>query len=113
MEYIDINKDELPETFDIDLGNETFTLAFTYNETDDSFSVSLYKPIELESDIEPLVLGEKMVLNKPLWSDFTRLDFPAPQLVPLDLSGVEKRISFDNLGNTVFLYINDEGETDE
>lgn len=109
MDYIEINKDELPESFEIDLANETFTLAFSYNETGDFFTCNLYRPND-EGINEPLVLGEKLVLNRPLWEDITTLKMPAPTLIPMDLSGTETRISFDNLGKTVFLYIDNEVE---
>lgn len=106
MEYIDFNKEELPESFDIDLADETFTLAFSYNETFDYFTVDLYKADE------PLVLGEKLVLNQPLWADFTSFVLPAPTLIPQDVSGLENRITWDNLGETVFLFIDNEGDSD-
>lgn len=112
MEYIDINKDEIPESFDIDLADETFTLAFNYNEVGDFFTVDLYKPSEDGDDI-PLVIGEKLVLNQPLWDDIVNPDLPAPTLVPKDLSSTADRITYENLGETVFLYIDDDGDDDE
>ena len=106
---MDINKDEIPEEFDMDLGNETFTLTFKYNTSFDFFTVDLKKATEVDSEPEELVMGEKLILNKPLFSDFTSFDFPAPTIIPMDLSGVEKRITFDNLNEKVFLYIDDDG----
>lgn len=112
MEYIEIDKDNIPESFYIDLADETFKLKFAYNETSDYFTVDLYQSNEDGEDIE-MVMGEKLVLNKPLWSDISNLSLPAPQLVPIDLSNNEKRITWDNLGETVFLYINDEIEGED
>ncbi|MGM0806527.1 MAG: phage baseplate plug family protein [Bacillota bacterium] len=112
MEYIDINKEELPESFELDLGNETFTLSFAYNETGDFFTVSLYK-LDVNGRLSPLVIGEKLVLNRPLWSELSSLELPAPTLIPLDISNTEKRITWDNLGVSVFLYIDNEGEANE
>ena len=112
MEYIQINKTEIPEMFDIYLANETFTLSFAYNETGDFFSVDLYKP-NAEGERDPLVLGEKLTLNRPLWENITSLELPAPTIIPKDLSNTEKRITWDNLGETVFLYIDNEGDTNE
>lgn len=105
MDLIPVDKGNIPEYFTITLGTETFILSFAYNETSDFFTVSLLKPSELGEN-EEMIMGEKLVLNKPLWSDFTNLDLPAPQLIPLDLSGQENRITWDNFGVTVFLYIN-------
>lgn len=112
MDYIQINKSEIPEMFDIYLANETFTLSFSYNETGDFFSVDLYKP-NAEGERESLVLGEKLTLNRPLWETVTSSELPAPTLVPKDLSNTEKRITWDNLGKTVFLYIDNGADSDE
>lgn len=109
MQYIEINKPELPESFEIDLADETFRLSFAYNGTGDFFTVNLYKSLETGGDIE-LVMGEKLTLNKPLWSDFSGDDFPAPTIVPKDLSNTETRITYENMGEKVFLYIDDDGE---
>jgi hypothetical protein len=112
MDFIDVNKSELPERFDIDLADETFTLQFNYNETGDFFTVDLYRPNNLTED-EPIVLGEKLTLNIPLWSDVSSLELPAPTVVPMDHAGKERRITFDNFGTTVFLYLMNEEPSDE
>lgn len=106
MEYIPVDKENLPEMFDIDLADETFKLKFSYNETGDFFTVDLYRPTEEEED-EEIILGEKLTLGKPLWSDFTDMSLPAPELIPMDLSGMETRVTWENFEKTVFLYIND------
>jgi hypothetical protein len=113
VQYIEITKSELPEKFDFDLGAETFTLGFNYNDTGGFFTIDLLKPNEIESEATPIVLGEKLVLGKPLWSDFSSFELPAPQLIPLDISGTEDRITWENMNEKVFLYINDEGDLDE
>lgn len=109
MEIIPIEKANLPEFFSITLGVETFILSFAYNGEGDFFTVSLSRPNETGEN-EDLILGEKLVLNKPLWRDFTNQDLPGPQLVPMDLSQQETRITWENLGVTVFLYINNGDE---
>jgi len=108
MQYIEINKEELPETFDIDLGVQTYTMGFNYNETGDFFTCDLYF-INDDGEQEPLVLGEKLVLNVPLFDDFVGDNFPPTRLIPMDLSGQAERVTWYNLGNTVFLYLDDEG----
>ncbi|MCM3598719.1 hypothetical protein M4D55_23450 [Metabacillus idriensis] len=109
MDYIEIDKFNLPEAFEIDLAEETFTLTFKYNETADSFTVDLEK-LDESGNLYTLVKGEKLILNKYLWSDFMNNGFPAPALIPLDESKTENRISWENLSEKVFLYIDDEGE---
>lgn len=105
-DYIDINKSELPERFEIDLADETFLLQFNYNETGDFFTVDLYG-IGDEEDPMPIVYGEKLVLGRPLWENITSDDIPAPTLMPLDIGMEADRITFENLGVSVFLYIVD------
>lgn len=101
-DYIPINKNNLPEQFEIDLANETFIIEVNYNQTGDFFTVDLY-----DMNREPIVYGEKLVLNVPLWSDLTNYRLPAPSLVVLDESGQTKRITFDNFMVTTFIYIDD------
>lgn len=105
-DFIDINKSELPERFEIDLADETFLLQFNYNETGDFFTVDLYG-IGDEEDPFPIVYGEKLVLGRPLWENITSDDIPAPTLMPLDIGMEADRITFENLGVSVFLYIVD------
>lgn len=112
MEIIPIDKNNIPEYFSITLGTETFVLSFAYNSVGDFFTVSLLKPNELGVD-EEIIMGEKLIINKPLWSDFTNADLPGPQLIPADLSGKEKRITWENFNVTVFLYVNNGGPNEQ
>lgn len=100
--YIPIEKNSLPEQFEIDLANDTFIMGVNYNQSYDFFTVDLY-----DMKRNPIVLGEKMVLNIPLWSDLVDDRLPAPSLVPMDESDQETRITFDNFMETTFLYIDD------
>lgn len=103
MHIIEIDKNNLPEQFDIELGTELFTMEVNYNETGDFFTVDLYQ----YDNPEPLVLGEKLMYGQPLFRDIEDQRFPAPTIVPLDLSGKETRVSRENFGRTVFLVIDD------
>lgn len=111
-DFIPVDKTELPERFEIDLGNETFVMQFNYNETGDFFTVDLYTTGETGEDVE-FIMGEKLVLGRALWKEVPRVDLPAPTLLPLDIGMNAKRISFDNFGESVFLYIVDGGGEDE
>jgi hypothetical protein len=107
-DYIPINKGELPEQFEIELANEIFVFEVRYNQTGDFFTVDLYDVTR-----NPIILGEKLVLNEPLWKDSIDLRLPAPTLVVLDESGKEKRITYDNFMFTTFLYIDDVAPVEE
>ncbi|MED4455899.1 phage baseplate plug protein [Metabacillus fastidiosus] len=107
-DYIDIDKEEVPVIFDIDLANESFTMGINYNQTFDFFTVDLW-----DTKGKVIVLGEKMVLGIPLFEDIIDERIPGPQLVALDESGKETRISYENFGKTVFLYLDDVSDSDE
>lgn len=110
-DYIPVDKDALPERFDIALGVQLYSLQFDYNETGDFFTVDLYTK---DADVDvPLVLGEKLMLGLPLWGSINREDIPAPTLIPYDMGNKERRITYDNFMDTVFLYIADGGGTDD
>lgn len=106
--YIPINKEALPEQFEIELANEIFVFEVRFNQTGDFFTIDLYDVAR-----NPIILGEKLVLNEPLWQDSIDSRLPAPSLVVLDESGKEKRITYDNFMVTTFLYIDDVAPVEE
>ncbi|EAC4247911.1 hypothetical protein V8L40_002611 [Listeria monocytogenes] len=101
--YIPIELDNIPEIFEFDFDDDrSFLFGINYAESQDLFSVDLY-----DMDGEPIVLGERLVLNERLWSDVIDDRLPSVDLVPLDESGKEIRISKENFTKTVFLYFDD------
>lgn len=103
--YIEIDKDLIPYRFDITLGNSVYFMEFRYNRSSDFFTVDL-----LDQEENALVLGEPLIYGQQLFADVDDIRFPISRLVPLDHSGIENRVSWENLGKTVFLY--DLAETD-
>ena len=102
---IPIQKELIPYSFEILLGDELFKLAVNYNEAADIFTVALYKGDVLVCGGEPLVYGT------PLFSDIYKArQYPSITIVPLDESGAENRVTYSNLGDTVFLCIEDGGD---
>lgn len=97
MEYIPIFKSEVPYRFEIRLGQEFFEFEVRYNMRHDFFTVDLYK------NGEALAYGQKLVYGQPLFEEIRDSRFPAPQLVPYDEAGLESRVTYANLGKTVFL----------
>ena len=103
-DYIEINKELVPYRFNILLADEWFELHINHNKLADMFTVGLYKDDELIAS-EPLVLGE------PLFQDIYQPDrFPSIALVPYDPSGDATKVTYENLGRSVFLTIDDEGD---
>lgn len=108
--YIDIDKALIPYRFDITLAGEVFFFDVRYAEPTGLITVDLY-----DSDEEPIVFGEPLVYGQPLFDDVVDERLPLNQLVPFDPSGKTGSITFDNLGDTVFLFdvseplVDDEG----
>ena len=106
-DVIEIEKDLLPYTFSIALGNEEFEMTFDYNKVAELFTCTLSK------DGEVLVYNEPLVYGIELFKDVYTEKFPAVAIVPLDESGTETSITYANFGKTVFLTIDDESEESE
>lgn len=102
MEYIPIEKENIPYRFEIELGAEIFEFEIRHNDTYDFFTIDLYK------DGAPLVYGEKVVYGVPLFLDVRDLDFPVVEIVPIDRAGLETRVTYENMNETVFLVVMNE-----
>lgn len=104
-EVLEINKELLPYVCNIQLAGEIFTLRFNHNATADLFTVDLYRENEL------ICAGEPIIYGQPLWADVYRAGvFPALEIIPKDPSGESNAVTFDNLGRTVLLIIDNGGE---
>ena len=103
-EYIDIDKTEIPYSYDIELANELFEFEINYNASFDFFTVDLFK-----NDVA-LVIGEKLILNQPLFKNRVHNDLPKVKIIPKDRADVATRITYDNFNETVFLYIVESSE---
>lgn len=104
-DYIEIKKELIPYNFDITLMNEKFNLRIDYNSTGRFFTVCLSK------DGEILCAGEPLIYGRPLWGTVWRKGFPQIDIVPYDESGEEQSVTWDNFNETVFLVIDNEGES--
>lgn len=97
---ISIAKSLVPYTFEIMLGDEMFVLTINYNKKHDFFTVGL------EKDGETICEGEPIIYGVPLFKDFYQPSWcPALEIVPIDESGVQNTVTFENLGETVFLTV--------
>lgn len=101
-EYIPIDTDDLPEQFEFDIDDVTYVIGVNYNEVGRFYTVDLYDEDEI-----PIVLGEKMVLDHPLWANLIDRRLPMRDIVPMDESGKATEVSPDSLQKTVFLYFDD------
>ncbi len=101
MEYIPIQKEAVPYKARFRLEGKTFTLEFHYNAVCDCFTVSLF-----DGD-EALAYGEPLIYGQTLFEAYADHRFPQVDLVPYDTAGAEDRVGWDNLGESVFLYVGD------
>jgi hypothetical protein len=101
---IEIDKSKIPYSFRIMLGGKPFIMEWHYNSSGDIFTCTLY-----DSTGNVLVCGEPLIYGETMFADFIRgVDFPAPDLIPLDESGTESTVTWENFGVTVFLTVGDE-----
>jgi hypothetical protein len=94
-----IDKELIPYQMEIELAGELFMFEIHYNKRFDFFTVDLLK------NNTPLVYGEKLVLNRPLFEGLVNIELPKVKIVPKDRARMETRITYDNLSETVFLYV--------
>ncbi|GLC88261.1 phage baseplate plug family protein [Lysinibacillus piscis] len=103
-EYIEIDKNEIPYAFEMELAGEIFGFEVNYNRAHDFFTLDLFK------NGGALVVGEKLILNRPLFRNRVSSELPNVQIIPKDRAHSATRITYENLNETVFLYV---GEPDE
>ena len=103
-----VEKSLIPCTFDILLGDELFNLTVNYNEKHDFFTVALGK------DSETICEGEPLVYGFPLFRDIYQPDeYPGLDIIPIDDSGEQNTITFENFGEVVFLTVDNYDESGE
>lgn len=102
MEYIEIDKDAIPYKFELMLVDKTYTFYINHNYLYNFLTVDLYK------DDEALVIGEKIVYGEPLFSRVVYKDIPKLKIVPLDPTGSSDTVTFENINEEVFLFIESE-----
>lgn len=105
--YIEIDKELIPYNFDIVLAGEEFNIGVMYNKTADLFTLTLSKNKEVLVHNEPVIYGVE------LFADVYKSGvYPMLSIVPLDEAGIENKVTYDNLGKTVFLTIDDQPESE-
>ncbi|MCE5168966.1 hypothetical protein LQV63_06545 [Paenibacillus profundus] len=101
MAVIVIDKELVPYSFDMDLGERTYTFEVRYNARHDYFTVDL-----LEGDI-PLALGVKLVWGVPLFESMETPDFPLELIVPYG-DNPEEHVTWDTLGQSVSMHLGED-----
>lgn len=106
MDILDIRKNVVPYRFRIPLADRTYEMEIRYNLEHDYFTADLLW------QGNPIILGEKIVYGNQLFQDFQYLPIPQVIIVPADPSGNLNKITFQNLGEEIFLFVLKEGDLD-
>lgn len=95
MWYIEIDKDAIPYRFEMRLNGVTWAFEVRYNSEYDFFTIDIYR------GEESIAVGEKIIYGLPLFEE----EMKPVRIVPLDFSGNADRVGWNELGETVFLYL--------
>lgn len=99
-DFIDLDKEEIPVQFELEFPNGVWIVGVNYNETYDFYTIDLY-----DESGSAIKLGEKLVINQPLWQTVVPELAPCEQIVPMDESGKATTVNGKNFYETVFLVI--------
>lgn len=101
-----ITKELIPYTFNILFADDLYLVSVDYNATGDFFTLGL-----TDSNGRVIARSEKLVYGMPVFGDiYDPTKFPCLTIIPCDDSDNEDVITWENLGATVFLCIEDEGD---
>lgn len=97
-DYIDIDVDDLPDIFDINIVDEEYVMRIDYNRFADFYTITIQKDGETLVEQEPLILGQ-----------LVGIDIPDPRLPRVDIrvmdeTGQAKDAGRGNFGESVRLY---------
>lgn len=103
-----ITKEMIPYFFNILLADELFTITVNYNEKYDLFTITL------EKDDEVICYGEPIIYGVPLFKDIYEAGkYPSIDIIPIDESGVQNSVTFENFNEIVFLNVDNYEEMED
>lgn len=108
VEYIPINNEKVPYSFDIKLGDRTFTFCVKYNEQGRFYTADLY----VTATGEILCYGDPIRYGRQLFGSVEDERYPLPAIVPYCLAGEAQEVTKENLGVTVQLYLHERRSED-
>lgn len=111
MIYLDIDKTQIPCTLQVVLPTKERTLnpmrlydiEIRHNLQHDFFVV------DISRNDEKLVLGQKLVLNRPAFASYNDVRLPSVDIVPRNRPGQKGDVAYANWGDTVLLALEGEG----
>ena len=102
---IPVIKELIPYRFDIELTGELFGFRIDYNALHDFYTVTLSRGGRVVAYGSPIIYGQPLFAEA--WQN--NGDFPACDIIPMDLSGETDVVNQETFCEKVFLWI-DNGE---
>lgn len=102
---ISIDKEDIPYSFEMEFGGEMYTFTVKYNSLADWFTLD----VALLDD--PIVYGVPLAYGVDVFASYPDDRLKPIRLKAYDVAGKETRITYDNMNETVFLFVMD-GEGD-
>lgn len=97
--YIPIDKEDLPDIFEIELAGDVFTLRVDYNQVADYYTITIQK------DGVTLLSQEPLLLNNLVGADIPNTSLPKVDLRTMDETGKSIDQGFLDFGDNVKLYL--------
>lgn len=94
-----IDKSVMPYGIKIEIAGFDYRMDFFYNADADTFTVNLY------FQEEPVIMGEPILINNPLFYDFSYLPIPIVPIMPLSNGEEVERVGWQEFGESVQLYL--------
>lgn len=103
VDYIPVDASKVPYNFSIKLDDRTYTLTIKYNSVNEVFTADL----AVTATGQVLCYGDPVLYGRAMFGSIETEEYPLPVIVPYCLSGEESRVTIDNLGKTVQLYLHE------
>lgn len=111
MIYLEIDKTQIPCTLQVMLPTRErslnrmrlYDIEVRHNLQHDFFV------IDVAIGGVKLVLGQKLVLNKSVYADYSDMRLPLVDIVPRNRPGQKGDVTYENWGDTVLLAVEGEG----
>ena len=100
LKYLPIDKDKLPEQFEIIISSILLKFVVCYNATADFFTADIF-----DKDNNTIAYGKRFIINVDLLENIIDSRLANVQIVPYDSSNIATRITFENFMESVKPYI--------
>ncbi len=109
VEYIPVDTEKVPYSFHIKLGDRTYVFTIKYNAQAQLHTVDL----KIASTGEVLCYGDPVLYGRALFNTVEDERFPQPVIIPYCIHGSVDRVTVENLGRTVQLYLHERKERED